>query len=134
MRKVYDLRQDTQVIEEIQSGALDSGDFQIGSEHGPFGSSAWWRAMERGDVPIYALEGVISSVSVSGHNGYHEFEVDDGQHKSQWSGGGPGSEYVVGKLVLIEYVVERLEPTLQSAEFEELGLDKAEIVLAIWVE
>jgi hypothetical protein len=132
MRKVYDLRQDTQVLEEIQSGALNSDDFRIGSEHGPFGSSEWWRGMERGDVPVYALEGVISSVSMHGHNGYQEFEVDDGQHKSQWSGGGAGSEYVVGRPVLIEYVVEKLEPLGQSAEFEELGLDKAEIVLAIW--
>ena len=133
MRKVYDLREDAQVIEEIQSGAFTTDDFRIGSEHGPFGSSEWWRAIEQGELPVYALEGIISGVSTSGHNGYTEFEVDDGQHKSPWSGGGDDSEYVAGRPVLIEYVVEKLESHWESAESAELGLDKAEIVLAIWV-
>ncbi|HEX8600139.1 MAG TPA: hypothetical protein VF952_16675 [Chloroflexia bacterium] len=134
MRKVYDLRQDTQVIEEIQRGTLDNDDFVIGSEHGPFGSSEWWRALEQGDIPIQALEGVIADVSMGGPNDYHEFEVDDGQHRSQWSGGGDGSEYVIGRPVLIEYVVEKLKPRWESAEYAELGLDTAEIVLALWVD
>ncbi|MDQ5826475.1 MAG: hypothetical protein M3441_19970 [Chloroflexota bacterium] len=137
MRKVYDLLEDSEAIEEIRSGTLEATDFVLSSEHGRFGSSEWWQALEQGDVPVYALEGIISAVFMSGDNDYPEFEIDDGQHKSHWSRVGDDSEYVIGRTVLIEYVVEKLKPFWESAEYAEyaeLGLDKAEIVLAIWME
>ncbi len=136
MRKVYDLREDTQALEEIQSGTLDTGDFGIVPEHGSIGSSEWWRAIEQGDFPAYALEGVISDVFLSEYHDYPQFEVDDGQHKSQWTRAGDDSVYVVGRPVLIEYVVAGLKPRgpgAEYAEYAELGLDKAEIMLAVWV-
>jgi hypothetical protein len=133
VRKIYDLREDTPVIENIRNATLNTEDYGVASDHGLFGSEEWWAAIERGDLTVHTVEGVISDVYESGHNDFPQFEVDDGTRKTDWVREGDDSAYVIGAPVRIEYVVERHKPRWSTPRDVKLGLDKATIVLAIWV-
>src|SRR5262245_57346615 len=43
------------------------------------------------------------------HNDYPEFEVDDGQSRTSWTRQGPDEEYVVGRTIQIEYILQRFK-------------------------
>jgi hypothetical protein len=133
VRKIYDLREDTRAIETIQDATLNTEDYGVVSDHGLLGSDEWWAAIERGDLPVHTVEGVISDVYESGHNDFPQFEVDDGTRKTDWVREGDDSYYVIGAPVRIEYVVERHKPRWTTPKDVKLGLDKAEIVLSIWI-
>ena len=133
MRKVYDLREDRRIIELIQDATLNTEDYGILSDHGLVGSDDWWRAIERGELPVHSVEGIITNVYMAGHNDWPEFEVDGGNGKIQWERLGDDSEYVVGKPVRVEYVAARPKPRWATTKDIKLGLDKAIIVISIWV-
>jgi hypothetical protein len=132
VKKVYDLCNDPRT-KRFQDATLYSEEGGIVSEHGLFGSSEWWLAVENGDLPVHSVEGVISDVFMSGHNDYPEFEVDDGTNKSEWTREGDDSEYVIGRPVRVEYVIEKLKSQGSSAKYIKIGLDATRIVVAIWM-
>jgi hypothetical protein len=133
VRKIYDLRDDTRTIETVQSSTLNTEDYGVVSNHGLFGSDEWWAAIERGDLPVHTVEGVISDVYESGHNDFPQFEVDDGTRKTDWVREGDDSYYVIGAPVRIEYVVERPKPRWTTPKHAKMGMDKLKTVLSIWI-
>ena len=44
---------------------------------------------------------------MSGHNDYPEFEIDDGQEKTQWTREGKDEAYVIGRRVKLKYVLQK---------------------------
>jgi len=83
LRKIYDLREDTDHVIQVQKATLTTKEFGLVPEHGPFGSPEWWSAVADGRIPVHTLEGRISRVFLSGHNDWEEFEVEsNGEHSS----------------------------------------------------
>jgi len=123
--KVYDLREDAAYVAAIQHATLFTRDFGLKPIHGLFGSDEWWRAIEHGELPKQVLEGEISRVFMSGHNGYPEFTVSAGGKKTDWTRQGEERYYKVGKWARITYVIE---------EFKKPGLGTTEVVLSIEIE
>ena len=139
LKKIYDLREDRERLALIQKATLTTKDFGLVPEHGLFGSTEWWRAIEDGALPVVRVEGYISRVFLSGHNDYEEFEIDSGGALSSWTrvtsggvGGGPeriakAAMYEVGRAVLLKYVKQRFRQTLSGIPF-------SRSVLEIWID
>jgi len=139
LKKVYDLREDVETVALIQKASLTTKDRGLVPEHGLFGSTEWWWAIDDSVLPIVHVEGLISRVFMSGHNDYEEFEIDSGGELSSWarvtSGGKGGSPeriakaamYKVGRAVHLTYVKQRFRQTLSGIPF-------SKSVLEIWID
>jgi hypothetical protein len=138
LRKIYDLREDTDHVIQVQKATLTTKEFGLVPEHGLFGSPEWWSAVADGRIPVHTLEGRISRVFLSGHNDWEEFEVESNGEHSSWnrvtSGGRGGSVerfekaalYEVGRPVRLKYVRQRFRQEIQ-------GLSFSKCVLEIWI-
>jgi hypothetical protein len=109
MVAVYELRRDLRLIEMVQKATLHRDDAGLVPEHGLFGSDEWWAAIADGSLPTHTVRGRISSVFMSGHNDFPEFEVDDGSARTTWKREGDDSFYQVGRAVQIDYVLTRFK-------------------------
>lgn len=124
--KIYDLKQDNRKIGLIQKATLETKDYGLVPKPALFGSADWWRAIENNVIPIHTIEGIISRVYMSGHNDYPEFEIDDGQKKTQWTREGKDEAYVVGRRIKLMYVFQKLKRGFG-------GKYPHEEVLEVWV-
>lgn len=136
--KVYDLREDHELIMAVQRATLTTQDAGLVPEHGLFGSEEWWRAIGDGRIPVHEVKGVIASIYLSGHNDYPEFEIDDGRGRTSWtrmtSGGEPGRPersrkealYEAGRSVRLRYVEQQFRRALP-------GIPVSRRVIEIWI-
>lgn len=128
--KVYDLKKAKDRIEAVQKATLETDDYGLVPEHGLFGSHEWWKAIDKGVIPIHTIEGIISRVYMSGHNDYPEFEIDDRVEKTSWAREAIERNhydmYQVGKRVRLSYVIQKFK--------KNWGLPFSKNVLEIWIE
>lgn len=106
---IYKFRDNKEAIERLQEVSSDPK-----SIHGLkvenellAGAKEWFLATEDGRIPIETLEGRISKVYMSGHNDYPEFEIESKEGLSTWTKQGHDSLYQVGKLVEIDFVIQK---------------------------
>ena len=104
LKLVYDLRSDQRYISDVQDATLTTKNFGITQDHGLFGSTNWWKAVESGELPLHKMEGILSRVYMSGHNDFAEFELSDGVRKQSWARRGPDGQHVEGAPAMVEYV------------------------------
>jgi hypothetical protein len=105
--KVYDLAEDYETIRLIQRATLNTKEFGLEPEVALYGSDEWWQAVKDGRIPTHSVSGVISSVYMTGHGDWPEFEIDSGNEKSRWTRVGDQSQYGPGRRVKVEYVVQK---------------------------
>jgi hypothetical protein len=132
MRKVYDLRDDRELIRQIQRATLQTEKYGLLPTHGLFASEEWWRAIEGGTLPRHVTEGIITDVFDNELDTLSIFEIFDGTETRPWIRRGDDSFYRVDSPARIEYVIESHKPALPEEERSEFGLE-VNIVLAIWI-
>ena len=125
--KVYDLAEDYETIRLIQRATLNTKEFGLEPEVALYGSDEWWRAVKDGRIPTHSVSGVISSVYMTGHGDWPEFEIDSGNEKSRWTRSGDQSLYGSGRRVKVEYVVQKRRTNV-------LGELQQKEVLRIFIE
>lgn len=84
MNKIYSLKSDVRHIENVQKATLKTKKYGIVSD-GLFGSTEWRQALERGEIEIHTVEGVISKVYMSGHNDFPEFKIESDGNVTSWA-------------------------------------------------
>jgi hypothetical protein len=114
LRPVFDLRVAHDDIAAVQDATINSSWAGLIPDHGLFGSREWWEAVDDGDIPTHTLSGTIARVYMSGHNDYPEFEVIADGATSSWTRRGDDDTYVVGRGVVIEYVLQRYKTPLEG--------------------
>ena len=129
---IYDLRTDHKHIRDVQDATLHNSWSGLVPEHGLFGSEEWWASINEGRIRVHVIRGRITRVYMSGHNDFPEFEVDDGKAKTKWARVGTDSEYVVGRPVEIEYVLQRFKN--EDKKLRKILGEYSECVLRISVE
>ena len=112
MNTVYRLKDDQKNIADIQRATKTTDEFGIEPTHGLFGSDEWWRNIATGQLVLQTLKGVISSVYMSGHNDWPEFEmVDENDNKSSWTRVANSQEldnsYLAVHSIELDFVVQR---------------------------
>jgi hypothetical protein len=75
MKIIYQLHENHSLIEAVQDATLHRKDAGLKITHGLFGSEEWWSNIANGCLPIITIRDVISSVFMTGHNDYPEFEI-----------------------------------------------------------
>ena len=105
--EIYNLRNDGNHVALVQHATINRPDAGFVPENGLFGSEDWWASIQSGKLPVHTISGKITKVYMSGHNDYPEFEIDDGGSTTSWTRLGVDSEYIVGRTILIEYVLQR---------------------------
>ena len=124
--EVYDLLQDRETVALIQKASQQTADFGFIPEVAVFGTDEWWDAVENGRIERHAIEGVITRLYMSGHGDWPEFEVQSGNEVTRWTRLGNQNVYRVGKLIRIEYVLQRLKKPMLPEPVKQ--------VLEIWIE
>ena len=124
--QAYDLQRDQEYVERVQKACVEKAAFALKSDHGLFGTSAWWNAIRQGSITTHRIEGTIVAISKSG--GWPEFELDSGGERSTWALDGRVEVYHVGKQARVAYVQQELLNPPSDAEHE------TPIVIGIWVE
>lgn len=104
-KAIYNLLDDTQQLSILQEAQKAGGG--IYPDFGIIGSEDWKYALINGQLEMKALDGVISKIYMSGHNDFPQFEVDDGEEKTQWIREGDEREYLLGSSVRIKYIMVR---------------------------
>jgi hypothetical protein len=125
--KIYDLKNDTKHIIEVQDATLYTDKFGLKSEHGLFGTDDWWEAIKQGAIKKISVEGVISRIFMSGHNDFPEFEVVSKNGRTIWHRLGDNKYYALGKRAKIVYVNQEFKKPVP-------GLTVAKIPLEIYIE
>jgi hypothetical protein len=104
MKSIYSLKNDLRSIERIQEVTLSTDNYGIDSERGLFGSKEWWVSINNNDIEVFTLEGIISSVYMSGHNDFPEFKVTSDGDVTSWERKGNETLYKQDDKVKLEYV------------------------------
>ncbi len=127
MVQVYSLVDDPSV-EELQKVSASDSPFGFSPSPELIGTSAWWKAISDGRIPLIKLQGHISSVGwvSSGDWPVFTIQTDLGASES-FTREGNVTLYVVGLRVWLEYV----EVPFKT---ESMGLQSDKVVTAIWVE
>lgn len=127
MHVVYQLKNDTRHIEQVQRATRTTSEFGVEPTHGMFGSDEWWQAVESGSLALHTLKGTIKSAYMAGMNDWPEFcMISDSGEESRWTRetNTPESDalYAVGNRVEIDYVLQRHRPDSWSggAEFKKV--------------
>jgi hypothetical protein len=127
MKIVYRLRNNLRYIKAIQEASLHSSGDGLKITHGLLGTDEWWAHIRDGSLPTVTIRGVVSSVYMSGHNDYPEFEITaESGEKSRWTREcvrGWDVEYQQWRSVELDYVVQKFKRPI-------LGTD-SKIVLEI---
>lgn len=78
--KVYTLWDDVPSVKRIQEVTLHTTDYGILPEHGLFGSSEWWSAIDNGDLAVHTVYGAICDLAMESMNDWPVFKIlcDDG--------------------------------------------------------
>lgn len=126
LRKIYDLREDSQRMQLMQKRAASGAAFSP-RDPIPIGTDDWWNAIETGQIELHVVEGRIEAVYMSGHNDFPSFSVKSQEVITTWPRVGNDAEYQPGRLCRIEYVeraYERQNPQLPFLH----------TVLRVWIE
>ncbi len=133
--KIYDLKKEQEYIHLVQKGIVEARDARdklfnklLIDKYGLFGSLEWWNAIKTGIIPVYAVEGVITRLYVSGHNDFPEMQIDDGHEKTTWMRQGKDEMYEVGRKIKIKYFLQKT-----SRQFISSASYPYKRVLEIWV-
>lgn len=109
---VYDLREDTKRIAQIQHATVNTEDYGLVPEPALFGSDEWWSAVADGRVETHTSEGVVSDVrweSMGDWPGW-TFTAENGS-ESRWTREGDYTRYVEGLAARITWAVVSHKPT-----------------------
>lgn len=107
MKRIYDLRDDHDLVAKVQSATLTTTDFGIIPEIALYGSQEWWQAIEDGRIPRHVIDGVITDVFTSGESNWPQFEIDCDGSRTVWTRFGDPQSYEIGKRVKLTYVVQK---------------------------
>lgn len=112
MQTVYRLQDDPEQVDRIQRATLDTEEFGIEPTHGLVGSDEWWAKFESGELPNITLSGTITRVYMGSMGDWPEFELTTAAGvPSSWTreanSADLAEEYVEGKVVEIDYVLQR---------------------------
>jgi hypothetical protein len=111
-------------VERVQKACVEKSEFALTSDHGLFGTKAWWQAIREGAIPTIHVEGTIIAITKQG--GWPEFELATDGEVSTWALDGAVEAYKVGKQARVAYVKQEfLKPH---------GERETPIVIGIWVE
>ena len=105
----YNFKDDKEAIKRLQEVSSDpKSNYGLKMENGLLvGTKEWFLATEDGRLPIKTLIGRISKVYMSGHNDWPEFEIESKEGLSTWTREGNDSLYQVGKLVELDFVIQK---------------------------
>tara|TARA_Y100000815_G_C13332794_1_gene496691 strand:+ start:68 stop:472 length:405 start_codon:yes stop_codon:yes gene_type:complete len=106
---VYKFQEDKEAIKRLQEVSSDTKSvYGLKTENGLLiGTKEWFQATEDGRLSKETIRGTISKVYMSGHNDWPEFEMENESGKSTWTREGNDKLYQVGKLVEIDYVIQK---------------------------
>ena len=124
--QAYDLERDREYVERLQKACVEKSEFALKSDHGLFGTKAWWNAIRQGDIATHQVEGTI--IAITKQAGWPEFELATGGVRSTWALDGKVEAYKVGKQARVDYVKQEFLKPADDAERE------TPIVIGIWVE
>ncbi len=133
MRKIYDLRNDKEFVKGVQTASLHASDYGLQTGlYGVLGSDDWWKAIEKGDIPIKIQEGILSRLE-----GYHKaidpmerFFIKSADKETEWLiPGNRWDDYVVGRRMLLHYVIQRRKNKLFLQDNQE-----SKIIVGIWMQ
>jgi hypothetical protein len=111
-RVVYRLRHDTERLEAVQRATRTTRKFGIMKTDGLFGSEAWWRRIDEGQLKVHTVRGIITRLYIGGMRDTPEFVLrsDDGRECS-WLRLANSDEleehYKVGRQIELDYVLQR---------------------------
>lgn len=105
----YNFKDDKEAIKRLQEVSIDpKSNYGLKVENGLLvGTKEWFLATEDGQLPKETLTGRISKVYMSGHNDWPEFEIESKEGLSTWTREGNDNLYQVGKLVEIDFVIQK---------------------------
>ena len=105
----YKFQEDNEAIKILQEVSSDpKSDYGLKTENGLLiGTKEWFQATEDGRLSIETIRGTISKVYMSRHNDWPEFEMENESGKSTWTREGEDKLYRVGKLIEIDYVIQK---------------------------
>ena len=105
----YKFQEDKEAIKRLQEVSSDpKSDYGLKTENGLLiGTKEWFQAIEDGRLSKETIRGTISKVYMSGHNDWPEFEMENDSGKSTWTREGNDKLYQVGKLIEIDYVIQK---------------------------
>lgn len=128
MVRLYDIRCQPELTAQMQEVSLTRDD--VGLAPDPLvASSAWWQAIESGELQRGCLDGTITSVSWGSMADWPEFEMRDSEgNVSTWTREGDLRRFVEGLRVRVEFV----EHPWKHADHV-LGTH-SRVVLGMWVE
>jgi hypothetical protein len=116
--KIYDIKDDKDLISQVQKATLETEDYGLVPEIALYGSQEWWDAINKGDIPRQEIIGTISRVYMTGHNDWPEFEVDSGEEKTSWTRKGNDEFYETGRPVKLEYVVQKAKKSWTGSPYQ----------------
>ena len=116
--KVYDLKEDKDLISKVQKATLETQDYGLVPEIALFGSREWWDAIDQGIIKKHEIVGVISRVCMSGHNDWPEFEIDSMGEKTSWTRLGKDEFYEVGCPIKLEYVIQKAKKSWTGSPYQ----------------
>lgn len=110
----YKFKEDKEAIKRLQEVSSDpKSNYGLKVEDGLLvGTKEWFLATEDGRLQKETLTGRISKVYMSGHNDWPEFEIESKESLSTWTREGNDSLYQVGKLVEIDFVIQKYKRQL----------------------
>ena len=105
----YKFQEDKEAIKRLQEVSSDpKSDYGLKTENGLLiGTKEWFQATEDGRLSKETIRGTISKMYMSGHNDWPEFEMENESGKSTWTREGNDQLYLVGKLIEIDYVIQK---------------------------
>jgi hypothetical protein len=71
------------------------------------GTIEWFNAINKGEIPICEISGVISKVYFTGNN-WPLFEIDNNGIKTTWTREGDTKKYIANKKVILRYIKQKL--------------------------
>jgi hypothetical protein len=104
---VYDLREETDLVRQIQEATLNTEEFGLKPEHGLFGSEQWWQAVSSGLIPSICVSGKINRIFMSGMGDWPEVEINADGEVSRWTRYGDDNLYEVGRPIEVNYVCQK---------------------------
>ena len=110
----YRFIDDKEAIKRLQEVSVDSrSNYGLKVENGLLvGTSEWFEAIADKTIPKETLTGIITKVYMSGHNDWPEFEIKSSEGQSTWTREGDDKLYQVGKLVEIDFVIQKFKRPL----------------------
>jgi hypothetical protein len=105
----YKFKDDKEAIKRLQEASSDpKSNYGLKVENGLLvGTKEWFLATEDGRLLKETLTGRISKVYMSGHNDWPECEIESKEGLSTWTREGNDRLYQVGKLIEIDFVIQK---------------------------